>query len=971
MKTLSEFMVDWEKKGLPVKNKFISLKSTKKIKKIAKNSSISLNPSDTSQLKITCMGNSYINPAYLWRTSDILDKIIEPTFARAVYQIQSGIYPNFIFSINSARFYEMINESYPELFNNIQNLVNENLWELIGGELMESDLLVPNGESIIRQRLYGQRFYIKNFYKTAKISWFNNTPFFNRSLPQILRKSGSKFIFLNNLGSNSAFTIKNYPILHFKWESPDGSQILATWSKISEKLDELTRNFVDICRIIDPDKDPSLNSKMTIKEANLRLSNEHIPLLLKPYGGVDKKLGVDPLKIVEKMIWEEMGYIQNQTAEKFFEKLRTFEEKLPTWKDDIIFENLSALQESLTSISMIKENNSTGEILLYQSEVLSVISGLMGATHFQDELTLDWKKLLLLQANKILEGKSICEVYRDAAKEYNSVFNHLASSQEYSLMSIAHTLKKTLKNDYYSVFNPFCWARGDYFTILGKNYNHAFDEEGAPLLVQKVAFSSYCDNREINLGMSPVSGTNYLKNMNKLAEDLAEIDIVINKGDEQENLAVYESKPKKNLLIFLPSNQKIGSFGISNISFLKSPPKPQKYAQLLTEDEENFIFSNRWYTVKISKVDGRITHVSSKLTDPNILNEEGIGYRLYQGEKVESKENLIPFPELNEIKIEESGPLRYTILVKYKPTKDNSELHTRISFYHESPIIYGETLVEWSEKSKILKLNIGTQIKSSKITLGTQLYIENKDIIIDNMGNMERNSFSFQKFVNWEDRNLKFGDFIGVAFYSQIKYCLSLQNENKEISFLNSIKTPKADKSLALIDEDFEYRNKYNDRGFYRIPWALEFYSDSINNMDILKHATEYNMPLILAPTNAVHESISFFQIEQSNVIITTIKETEEFIRDAPDWFYNPGMAELAFIIRCVEYEGKNTNCSIKINQILNIKKVIEVDLLERIKENGIISSDVEFSEGHINFSIGSHEIKSILVIGRIPLEED
>ena len=95
-------MVDWEKKKLPEKNKLRILKSSKKINNIIKTSSISLNSDDNPHLEIIGVGNTFINPAYLWRDSDILDKIIEPTFARAVHQIQSRLYPNYVFSINSA-----------------------------------------------------------------------------------------------------------------------------------------------------------------------------------------------------------------------------------------------------------------------------------------------------------------------------------------------------------------------------------------------------------------------------------------------------------------------------------------------------------------------------------------------------------------------------------------------------------------------------------------------------------------------------------------------------------------------------------------------------------------------------------------------------------------------------------------------------------------------------------------------------
>ncbi len=931
-------MVDWEKKKLPEKNKLRYLKSSKKIKNIIKTSSIPLNPDESPELKITHVGNAFINPAYLWRDSDILDKIIEPTFARAVHQIQSRLYPNFVFTINSPIFYEMIYEAYPELFSKIQNFVDEESWELIGGEWVEMNLLIPSGESLIRQRLMGQRFYAKNFYQIAKISWFNNIFSLKSSLPQILKKSGSEFLYLNNTVLN--LNAKNFPFLHFIWESLDKSQIMTTCSMGTGKLNKIFP----------------------------QLSDDIIPLFLKPYGGEDKDLGVDPLKILEKMIWEEMRYTKNQSTAKFFSQLKNLKTKLPIWNDNISFKNFD---NSLTSVGMVKENNHTAEILLYQAEILSVISGLLGGSHFQDEFSLNWKRILLFQAVKIIEGKSICEVYRDASNEYNSIFHHVASSQEHSLMTIAHTLKSTLKNEFYSIFNPSCWKRGGYITVLDPNFNHAFDQDGAPLIVQKVAFSPYVNNREIHLGLNSVPGTDYLKIFNKLANDLAEININIQKQDEPETLQRYESNPKKKLLVYLQSDSKIGSFGIENISFLKSPLRQKDFISQLNETDEFFIFSNMWYTAKVSKLNGNIIHISSDSSSLNIINKEGIGYKLYQ----DGNSNYTPlqFPELHDIIVEESGPLRYTLLVKYNPTKNKSIIHTRYCFYHESPMIYGETLVDWAEKIKTLHLNIGTQIKSSKISLGSQYFIDEEEISLNNseeIDRKERKKFPFQQFAFWENKNQKIGNFIGTAVYSQTKYCLTLQNGNKELALLNSTKLPDPDKSLAILDEDIEYRTKYNDRGFHRIPWAVEFYSESKERIEILKSATEYNVPMVLVPTNAVYESISFFQIDQSNVLITTIKEIEEFLRDAPDWFYNPSMAELAFIIRCVEYDGKQTNCEISVSQKLNIKKVLEVDLLERIKNNNISNSDVEFSEEKIKFSIKPFEIKSILVIGRIPLEE-
>ena len=356
------------------------------------------------------------------------------------------------------------------------------------------------------------------------------------------------------------------------------------------------------------------------------LPKDIIPLFLKPYGGEDKDLGVDPLKIVEKMIWEELGYIKNQSITKFFSQLNNNKNQLSIWKDNISFENLN---NSLTSVSMIKENNHTAEIIMYQAEILSVLSGLLGGSHFQDEFSLDWKRLLLFQAVKIIEGKTICEVYRDAAEEYNSIFHHIASSQEHCLMTIAHILKNTLKHEYYSVFNPSCWKRGGFITVLDPNYNNAYDKNSGPLLVQKVAFSPYVSNREIHLGLNSVPGTDYLKDLNKLVNDLAEVNINIQKNDEHETLQGYEDRPKKELLVYIPSNSKVGSFGIENISFLKSPAKPQKFTTQLKETDEFYIYSNKFYTAKVSKLNGKLVHVSNDNLSSNILNKEGIGYKFY------------------------------------------------------------------------------------------------------------------------------------------------------------------------------------------------------------------------------------------------------------------------------------------------------------------------------------------------------
>ena len=68
---------------------------------------------------------------------------------------------------------------------------------------------------------------------------------------------------------------------------------------------------------------------------------------------------------------------------------------------------------------------------------------------------------------------------------------------------------------------------------------------------------------------------------------------------------------------------------------------------------------------------------------------------------------------------------------------------------------------------------------------------------------------------------------------------------------------------------------------------------------------------------------------------------------------------------------GQETQCKIQIDEALTVKKVIETDLLERIKDNGVVNSDAKLDGNTVSFTIKPYEIKSILCIGRIIVEEE
>ena len=341
------------------------------------NSSIALQKDQTPHLNVISVGNSHLDSAWLWRKSDTREKKLFPTFSRAIYHIDK--YPFFTYSANAVVYYEWVREDYPELFQEIKDAVRENRWEIVGGDWMEMDVNLPNGESLVRQRLIGQRFFLKEFQRVADIAWFDDVFGFCQSLPQILVKSGAKYFYTNKFCYNH-YSIQfdeqspkyaggeKFPFFHFLWQSPDGSQILSSWVTHKNNFHKHLKQFIHHSRTVKEGIDNRFDYSMTWPEMDAKLSETVIPYLLNTYGKGDGGMGPRPLEIITQFAWQTIGYVQIGLMKTFFEDLEPYRQQLPQWHDELYLENH---QGTLTTVGMIKENNHTAEVMMQQAESLA------------------------------------------------------------------------------------------------------------------------------------------------------------------------------------------------------------------------------------------------------------------------------------------------------------------------------------------------------------------------------------------------------------------------------------------------------------------------------------------------------------------------------------------------------------------------------------------------------------------------
>lgn len=162
--------------------------------------------------------NAHIDLAWLWRWKETV-QICHDTFSSVVDKMQRH---SFTFTQSQAQVYRWIEERYPHLFQKIKKAVRQGKWEIVGGMWAEPDCNLIDGESWVRQILYGKKYFKEKFAQDTKIAWNVDSFGYNWNMPQIYKKSGFDFFITQKIGWNDT---NLFPHHLFWWQAPDGSRL--------------------------------------------------------------------------------------------------------------------------------------------------------------------------------------------------------------------------------------------------------------------------------------------------------------------------------------------------------------------------------------------------------------------------------------------------------------------------------------------------------------------------------------------------------------------------------------------------------------------------------------------------------------------------------------------------------------------------------------------------------------------------
>ena len=167
------------------------------------------------ELYLIC--NAHIDPVWQWTWEEGAAETLA-TFKSAANLCDEYDY---IFCHNEEWIYEFVEEYDPILFKKIVELVQAGKWRIMGGWFLQPDVLLPVGESLIRQIQYGKRYFTEKFgyFPTAAIGFdaFGHS----RGLVQIMKKCGQDSYIVVRPQEN----LLKLPNDYFIWVGYDGSEI--------------------------------------------------------------------------------------------------------------------------------------------------------------------------------------------------------------------------------------------------------------------------------------------------------------------------------------------------------------------------------------------------------------------------------------------------------------------------------------------------------------------------------------------------------------------------------------------------------------------------------------------------------------------------------------------------------------------------------------------------------------------------
>ncbi|WMJ22356.1 glycoside hydrolase family 38 C-terminal domain-containing protein [Paludicola sp. MB14-C6] len=389
----------------------------------------------TPSLKLSAIGHAHIDLAWLWPIRETIRKGAR-TFSTVMRLMEK--YPDYKFGASQPQLFLWIKEYYPALYEQIKERIAEKRFEIQGAMWVEADTNISGGEALVRQVMYGKKYYKDEFGIDVKNVWLPDVFGYSGALPQIMAKSDVPYFMTQKLSWNHQ---NPFPYHTFNWQGIDGSKVLTTMLPEETYNSPATPETIRRC-------EKNYREKGLIEDALVLFG-------IGNGGGGPASHHLERLDRIKNLA--DFSPIEQRFASDYFEIINKNKENYRTWIGELYFE---CHRGTYTTQAKNKMYNRKAENALRELEYACVLAN----DYPRETIEKYWKEVLLYQFHDILPGSSIKRVYDETTQRYETILEEIKSLTKSRYEKLAQN------GEGYTLFNSLSFARNEYINIHGDWY---------------------------------------------------------------------------------------------------------------------------------------------------------------------------------------------------------------------------------------------------------------------------------------------------------------------------------------------------------------------------------------------------------------------------------------------------------------------------------------------------------------------
>ena len=382
---------------------------------------------DSQKQTIYLTPHTHYDAAWVFTTEGYLD-INEGILEEAATLMETV---DFKFCLEQAFLLDKISKRNQTLFKKLKKLVKAGKLEIVDGQWLMADNMLPSGEVLVRSILLGKMYVKEHFKVDVPVAWVADSFGMNAQLPQIYKKSGYKWLAFRR-GARADIRESE-----FIWKGLDGTSIVSHWFPSGYRggldVDKWEDVFITLNKfastgcILMPAGSGSMPPQPELCSAVVQWNQTHTDVKMKM-----------------------------ATPSEFFQALENCGKTLQTVEGELYDDELAAVFPQVCSSRIwIVQAARECEGLIINAEEFATIAWLLGAQYPAREFKESWEEMSFIAFHDIITGSGVDDVYEEVEGMFADLKARLTKILADSLNYIAG--KVNTDGSGMMVFNPLSW----------------------------------------------------------------------------------------------------------------------------------------------------------------------------------------------------------------------------------------------------------------------------------------------------------------------------------------------------------------------------------------------------------------------------------------------------------------------------------------------------------------------------------